>query len=85
MRVLLSVRVDLVITDAMMPNLNGYELSRFVKSSPTLQHLPVVLLSALDPRNATSETDQIDAFLEKPVSPDDLLSCIRQFVNHPAK
>jgi len=71
---LMSRPVDIVVTDALMPNLNGYELCRFVKSSPRLSGLPIVLLSALDPKNA--EAEQVDAFLTKPVSPEDLLECL---------
>jgi twitching motility two-component system response regulator PilH len=74
MKLLLSKPVDVVVTDALMPNLNGYELSRFVRSSPQLSDLPIVLLSALDPKNA--EVEHVDAFIAKPVAPDDLLECL---------
>lgn len=74
MKVLLSARVDVIITDALMPNLDGYELCRFVRNSPHLAHLPIILLSALDPKNTTDESEQVNAFLAKPVSPEDLLA-----------
>ena len=70
-----SVDIDLVVTDAVMPNLDGNELCRFFRSSPRLSHIPIVLLSALE-RREDLEADAIDAFLSKPVSPDDLLKCI---------
>ena len=76
MKVLLSVGVDVIVTDALMPNLDGYELCRFVRNSEHLSHLPIILLSALDPRNSTDESEQVDAFLSKPVSPEDLLNHI---------
>ena len=76
MKFLLSATVDVVVTDAVMPNLDGYQLCRFMRGSKHLSHLPVILLSALDPRNATHESEQADVFLSKPVSPEDLLSCI---------
>ena len=74
MKFLLSTRVDVVVTDALMPNLDGYELCRFVRSSQHLSHLPIILLSALDPRNSTDESEQVNAFLSKPVSPEDLIA-----------
>ena len=74
MKLLLTSTVDVVVTDAIMPNLNGSELCRFVRSSQQLSHLPIVLLSALDPKNA--EPEQANAFLTKPVSPEDLLYCL---------
>ena len=76
MKFLLSDSVDVVVTDALMPNLDGYELCRFVRSSKHLAHLPIILLSALDPKNSTDEAEQVDAFLAKPVSPEDLLNQI---------
>ncbi len=74
MKFLLNVRVDVIVTDALMPNLDGYELCRFVRNSEHFAHLPIILLSALDPRNTTDESEQVDAFLAKPVSPEDLLA-----------
>ena len=76
MKFLLTARVDVVVTDALMPNLDGYELCRFVRNSNHLAHLPIILLSALDPKNSTDESEQVNAFLAKPVSPEDLLSTI---------
>ena len=76
MKFLLSARVDIVVTDAVMPNLDGYELCRFVRSSKHLSQVPIILLSALDPRNAVHESEQADIFLSKPVSPEDLLNRI---------
>jgi len=76
MKFLLTSRVDMVVTDALMPNLDGYELCRFVRNSPHLAHLPIILLSALDPRNTTDESEQVNAFLAKPVSPEVLLACL---------
>jgi CheY-like chemotaxis protein len=74
MKCLLASRVDVIVTDALMPNLDGYELCRFVRNSNHLAHLPIILLSALDPRNSTDESEQVNAFLAKPVSPEELLA-----------
>ncbi|HEY8410936.1 MAG TPA: response regulator [Pyrinomonadaceae bacterium] len=79
MKFLVSARVDVVVTDAVMPNLDGYELCRFMRSSKHLARLPIILLSALDPRNAVSESEQADVFLSKPVSPENLLIRIVEF------
>ena len=78
MKFLLSTRVDVIVTDALMPNLDGYELCRFVRNSQHLAHLPIILLSALDPKNTTDEAEQVDAFLSKPISPENLLECITE-------
>src|SRR4051812_10915237 len=80
MKLLLSNRVDIVVTDAVMPNLNGYELCRFLRSSQRLSHVPIVLLSALDPKNAEAEKEKVNVFLPKPVSPEVLLECIAKLL-----
>jgi len=78
MKVLLNSHVDVVVTDAVMPNLDGYKLCKFMRSSKHLSQLPVILLSALDPRNVVHESEQADVFLAKPVSPEELLSRIEE-------
>ena len=80
MKLLMTNAIDIVVTDAIMPNLNGYELCRFIRSSQKLSQLPIVLLSALDPRNA--EAEHVDAFMIKPVSPEDLLECLAGLLNN---
>jgi two-component system chemotaxis sensor kinase CheA len=39
---------DIVIADAMMPNLSGYELCRIFRSHPEWQKIPLILLSGLE-------------------------------------
>jgi twitching motility two-component system response regulator PilH len=81
MKALLTGQVDVVVTDALMPNLDGYELCRFVRNSAHLAHLPIILLSALDPRNTGDESEQVNAFLAKPVSPEHLLAILVDVLN----
>jgi CheY-like chemotaxis protein len=76
MKVALSMPIDIVVTDAMMPNLSGHEFCRFLRNSQTLSHLPVILLSALEQKEGNQNAEQVDAFLSKPVSAEDLLDCI---------
>ena len=78
MQLVLAHPIDIVVTDAMMPNLSGHEFCRFLRNSPTLAHLPVILLSALERQE--TEPDQADAFLAKPVSGEILIECIEQLV-----
>src|SRR5262245_40673502 len=58
MKILLSKRIDIVITDAVMPNVNGAQLCRFIRGNEALMSLPIVLLSALDRKNTGPETEQ---------------------------
>ena len=79
MKLVLSASIDVVVTDAMMPNLSGHEFCRFLRNSPTLSHLPIILLSALE-RKDTNPAEQADAFLAKPVSGEKLIECIEKLL-----
>ena len=66
--------LDLIISDVMMPEMDGYELTTAVKSDPNYDHLPIILLTA-----KTQEEDEqealragADEFLTKPFRLGDL-------------
>jgi CheY-like chemotaxis protein len=80
MKLVLSTPVDVVVTDAMMPNLSGHEFCRFLRNSPTLSHLPIILLSALERKETNHNAEQADAFLSKPVSGESLVECIEKLL-----
>lgn len=80
MKVALSSPIDVVVTDAMMPNLSGHEFCRFLRNSPALSHLPVIILSALERKDTTNDAEQADAFLSKPVSGESLIDCIEKLI-----
>ncbi len=63
---------DLIITDLMMPGIDGYELCRRVRLSPVLNHIPVIMITA-----KSTEEDRVrglkagaDAYLYKPFNSD---------------
>jgi len=80
MKLALSTRIDIVVTDATMPNLSGQEFCRFLRNSQTLAHLPVILLSAQERKDPNENLEQVDAFLAKPVSGEDLVACIEKLL-----
>ncbi|MFN2515437.1 MAG: response regulator [Pyrinomonadaceae bacterium] len=78
MKIALSTPIDVVVTDAMMPNLSGHEFCRFLRNSQTLFHVPVILLSALERKETNRDAEHVDAFLAKPVSGESLIECIEK-------
>lgn len=66
---------DLVISDIMMPGINGYEVARQLKSEELTCHIPLILLSAkgdIDSRMEGWKQD-IDDYQHKPFHPQELL------------
>jgi CheY-like chemotaxis protein len=80
MKLVLSASIDVVVTDAMMPNLSGHEFCRFLRNSPSLSHLPIILLSALERKDTNAGPEQADVFLAKPVSGEKLIECIEELL-----
>lgn len=61
---------DLVLLDIMMPEMNGYEVLAQLKTDPALQHIPIIVLSALNDINNAVKCIEIGAedFLFKPIN-----------------
>jgi DNA-binding response OmpR family regulator len=59
---------DLILLDIMMPEMNGYDVLRYLKNNPELRHIPVVMLSALDDIKSVVQCIQLgaDDYLFKP-------------------
>jgi CheY-like chemotaxis protein len=77
MKLALSSQFDVVVTDAVMPNLSGQDLARFLRSNPKLSHVPIVLLTGQENKEAAASAEKlIDVFLYKPVKAEELKSCL---------
>jgi len=72
----------LILSDVMMPNLDGFGLLHAVRSDPTLQDVPVILLSARAGEEATIEGLEAgaDDYLVKPFAARELLARVRTHV-----
>ena len=73
---------DLVITDIMMPQVDGYQFLQQMREDPRFQALPVVFLTA---RGMTSDRIQgyqagCDAYISKPFDPDELVAIVQNLL-----
>ncbi|MGK7874721.1 MAG: PleD family two-component system response regulator [Xenococcaceae cyanobacterium] len=73
---------DLVITDLIMPEMNGYELCRWIKNNPTTHSIPVLLCST-----KSEEFDRYwgmkqgaDDYITKPFTPPELLKSVKHLL-----
>lgn len=69
---------DLVITDLMMPGMDGFEFSRILRKSTLFSDLPIIIISAHSAEKNLSNV--ADAYLVKPFNPKELESLITLFL-----
>jgi CheY-like chemotaxis protein len=82
MKTAMTTTVDAVITDAIMPNLSGYELTRFLRNNPKFSNIPIIVLSGLESQDTAQQTeDGADLHLMKPVRPEDLKQSLDSLFN----
>src|SRR5580658_6991486 len=70
---------DLVLLDVMMPDMNGFEVCRRLKTNPATYHIPVVMVTALDqPSDKVRGLEAgADDFLTKPIPEMALIARVR--------
>ena len=75
---------DLLISDMMMPVMNGLEMVRRLKKYIPTSTIPVILLTAKNDKETELESLQlhVDAFISKPFEPDILLSRVEQLLHN---
>jgi CheY-like chemotaxis protein len=81
-----DVRPDLVLCDIIMPEKDGYEVCDFIKKTPSLAHIPVLLLTgAFEPfdQDRASRVG-CDGFLAKPFEPQTLIAKVKDLLNQAA-
>ncbi len=73
--------IDLVLSDIMMPEMNGYELLERIRTSKNLCHLPVVMMTAGGRASLSDKAVRMgaDGFLSHPFSSIDLHQMINRF------
>lgn len=73
---------DLILSDLMMPVMDGIELARLIRNSPLLNHIPFIVLTALsdDKSRLDAISSGVDVFLNKPFDPEELLLRIEQIL-----
>ena len=84
MEIIQKEELDIIISDVMMPVMDGLELTKKIKADPNFQHLPVILLTAKTQEEDRAEALQIgaDSYVIKPFKLSDLELRINNIVEN---
>jgi DNA-binding response OmpR family regulator len=82
-----KIEPDLVILDLGLPAGDGFLVMERMKAVPSLASIPIIVVSARDPRFNQKRAHQAGAraFLQKPVNNSELLAVIRQALGDPVR
>lgn len=83
LQVLEQKQIDLVISDVMMPEMDGYTLLKQLKNHATYSLIPVIMLTALDDNTNKLQALNIgvDDYLTKPFLPNELLARVHNLIS----
>ncbi|MFA3783828.1 response regulator [Melioribacteraceae bacterium 4301-Me] len=76
-------KIDLIITDLNMPNIDGLELVRTVRRTPEFKDIPIIILSSLSSQNEVQEGLRAGAnsYLIKPFDPKRVVYEVSKYLN----
>ena len=75
---------DLIITDSIMPGMDGFSLLHALRADPATEAVPVIMLTSGDPHDPDHivRDPQPDAFVKKSADLEPLLAKVREALNH---
>ncbi|MEQ9298080.1 MAG: tetratricopeptide repeat protein [Cyclobacteriaceae bacterium] len=82
LEILEKQEVDLLISDVMMPEMDGYALVEAIKRQDKFRHIPIVMLTALnfEDRKLQALAIGVDDYLTKPFSPSELMARVENLI-----
>ncbi|MEH2054535.1 hybrid sensor histidine kinase/response regulator [Nostoc sp.] len=83
LEIAIALKPDLIITDLLMPEMDGFELIKNLRHTPEIQHVKIIVSSASVFESDKHRSLQAggNAFLTKPIQVDELLHQLEQYLN----
>jgi len=86
-RMAVTMYPDLIVMDAMLPDKDGFTVSRELKTNSQTYNIPILIVTTLDKQfkkpdfaQTLANTHKVDEFIPKPIEPEVLLKKIQQYV-----
>ncbi|RLD51286.1 MAG: response regulator [Bacteroidetes bacterium] len=78
-----NINPNLILTDIVMPEMNGFELYEAIQKDTGINKIPVIFLSAKADKDAVERAKKMGSgdYIIKPVSPDKLINKIKKRIN----
>jgi len=80
-----SKMMDLIVTDYMMPKMDGLEFFKKMRLNKATEHIPIIILTKRSDMQSSFEYLGVDCFLSKPVHPGILLINVALFIQRNKK
>lgn len=82
LRILPQQRIDLIITDINMPDINGLEITHFVKNNPNYHKIPVIIITTERGEEDRKKGLSLGAseYITKPFNPEDLRQIVVRLI-----
>ncbi|MBI2213588.1 MAG: response regulator [Acidobacteria bacterium] len=86
LKVLPHHKLDAILTDINMPDINGLELVSFIKNHPGYKAIPILVISTESSEEDRKRAEALGAeeYLVKPFAPEDLLDKLRRLLGKPS-
>lgn len=85
LKMLEKTRVELLITDWMMPVMNGEELAQQLRADPQFKTLPIILMSGAQSDIARTRPELFDGVLDKPFEEEVLVDLVQKLIKSPGE
>ena len=82
-----EVTPDLIVVDLVMPDMNGFEMLRQIRSNEQTMKTPVIVVSALQSQTDIEEAKAsgADIYLTKPIKPEEFIKHVKKYLGSPFK
>lgn len=81
--VVVTMKPDLVLLDIMLPEIDGFEVCRQIKTNEATKHIPVIMLTAKKSREDMARGEQVGAdwYITKPFKSAMVIETIQRFIS----